>query len=175
LTSVRIVTLRCREEGDPEVKAILVAAFLSGLAACSSSASTPALPSVYGDWIFNNSAGNGGVGLLLKSNNTYARQLLELTSTSTGNDQMEIGSVVVTASSIAFTPTEWSCAAFMSKYPAYALTYILNNGGLDLVSPTAATAFHLNTSPPSTNFAASIGCFLQDGTFHVSPLAPVTN
>jgi hypothetical protein len=147
------------------------AASLVGLLTACSSSSSSQPPSLYGNWDYIDSAGTAGNGLTLKSDGTYVVSRLVLTSSTSANAQVESGTMVVTGSTIAFTPQNWSCEE--PKDPPYTATYQLTNGGLEVTLPGLVIAFQVNTSPVATNFTLATGCFPQSGGFVPSPLSPV--
>jgi|SRR5580692_8944109 hypothetical protein len=142
------------------------ATLLTLAAACSSSPSTP---SIYNTWIYTNADGTAGEGLTVKSNGTYVLQLLTLTSTSSAEDEAQTGTIVVGASTLAFTPQKWSCSG---PYPAFTWTYTFDGDFLDVDTGTNVVSFSADTSSAS-NFDDEIGCFGANGTFTESPLAPI--
>ncbi len=90
---------------------------LLALTACGSS--SPSTPSVYNTWIYTN--GSDGLGLTFNKDQTYSSQVLQLTSATSGNDQVESGTFTYTATTITFTPTKWSCAE--PTDPPYSVTW----------------------------------------------------
>src|SRR5256885_1199284 len=79
------------------------------VAACSSSKSGADSPTLYNNWIYSNANGTGGVGLTLKSDNTYAQIFIALTSATSADTEIETGTFTTAGSKITFTPQKWSC------------------------------------------------------------------
>jgi hypothetical protein len=97
---------------------------------------------------------------------------LQLTSSTTGNDQVETGTFAATDTEIAFTPQKSTCPGPVS---VYALTYNFNDDSLAVLYSTGAVAFSRNTTPPSSNAIITFGCFQSGGSFVPAPLAAVSN
>jgi hypothetical protein len=123
-----------------------------------------------GKWLYAGSS--AGIGLEFDTNYTYKAQLLQETSTTTGNDQAEVGTFAVTDTAITFTPQQSTCPG---PVPVYADNYTFNGDSLVLAYSTGGMAFSRNTTPPATNAIITFGCFQSDGSFVTSPLAAVSN
>jgi len=125
-----------------------------------------------GSWVYSNSSGSTGIDLKFGSDANYSVQLLQLTSTTSANDEVETGIYSATDSTITFTPQKYTCPV---PDPTYTLTYNFNGDSLAMLFSSGAIAFTRYTGPASTNAALTFGCFQSDGTFFTSPLAPVSN
>ena len=147
-----------------------LAVLLATVAACGSNTVTPQ-ERLMGKWIYSGSS--AGIGLEFDTGGTYTYQELQLTSTSTGNDQIETGKYIASDSSIVFTAQQSSCGP--GRMPIYTYTYTFNGDSLAVVAGSTAMGFSRNTTPPASNFIISTGCFQSDGSFVVSPLVAVSN
>jgi hypothetical protein len=147
---------------------IVVAAVMA--TACSSSSGGP--PSLDGNWFYADSAGTSGVGVSFKNDGSYELQELVLTSSTSGNDQVEIGTFTVSGNTITVTPTQWSC-----KGPdaIYQLTYSFDGSNLSLAQPSGIIVMQPNNNTASSGEAIAIGCFDTAGNFTPEPLAAVSN
>jgi len=125
-----------------------------------------------GNWTYTNASDSAGVDLQFKTDGTYVAQVLQLTSTTTANDEVESGTFTATDSEIALTPQKYTCP---EADPPYTLSYHFNGDSLVVVFPTGAIGMSRYTGPAATNFVVTMGCFQSDGSFVVSPLAPVGN
>ena len=146
-------------------------AVLATVAACGSNSETPE-QRLIGKWFYTNAAGTAGVGLQFNSDATYSAQILQLTSDTAGNDEVEKGIFSATDTSITCTPREYTCPG---PDPVYAMTYSFNGDSLGVLLQTGMVAFSRNTNPPSSNFIITFGCFQSDGSFVTEALAPVSN
>ena len=126
--------------------------------ACSSStsATSGAPPLVNTNWAYINSAGTSGVRLTIKSDSTYENLVVQLTSSTSADVQTETGAVVITRTSITFTPKQWSCGE--PTYPPYTANYQFKGNSLEIVFATGLVAFMGDTST-ATNFSGTVGCF----------------
>ena len=143
---------------------------LATVAACGSNTVTPQ-ERLMGKWLYAGSS--AGIGLEFGTDGTYKAQILQLSSTSTGNDQAETGKYIASDSSITFTAQQSSCGP--GRIPIYTYTYSFNGDSLAVMTGNTAMAFSRNTTPPASNFIISLGCFQSDGTFVGSPLVSVSN
>jgi hypothetical protein len=148
--------------------AIVIASLVA--AACSSS-SGGGTPSLDGTWYYVNASGTAGAGATFKGDGTYLLQELVLTSSSTGNDQMETGTFVDSSGTLTLTPKQWSCPG---PDAIYKLSYSFNGGNLVLAQPSGVIIMQPDTQTGSTG-AITIGCFDSSGNFKASPLAAVSN
>jgi hypothetical protein len=101
----------------------------------------------------------------------YSAYVMELTSSTSANAEVETGSFLTSDTQIVFTPREWSCPGPDS---IYVLPYKLANGSLAITSGATLIAFQRNLASPATNFVITTGC-TQTGTFVPMPVAPVSN
>src|SRR5579862_3505862 len=124
-----------------------------------------------GDWIATDSTGTNGIALTFGSDGTYSAQQLELTSSTSANDEVEGGVYTATNSSIAFTPQKSSCPG---PDPDYSLGYSFSGSSLIVSTPSGAVALMANTFSAGTG-AIAFGCFQPDGSFVAEPIAPVGN
>ena len=154
---------------------LLIAFAAFGWLGCSSSTSSGGAgnspPSLYNTWIYTAANGVNGAGLTLKSDGTYENQALELTSSTSGNDQVEIGTFVISGASITFTPKKWSCPE--PSDPPYTVSFEQSGNSLTISYSSGVIVFSIDTSPAATNFSLSTGCFSQSGTFTPSPIVDV--
>ena len=145
-------------------------AVLATVAACGANSETPE-QRLIGAWIYWN--GSTGVGLEFDSNGIYSGQVLQITSATTGNDEVETGVYTMTDTEITCTPLENSCPG---PDPAYRLIYHVDGNNLEVLTPNGlAIAFSRNTASPSSNSIVTFGCFQSDGSFVTGALAPVSN
>jgi hypothetical protein len=149
-----------------------LAVLLAAVAACGGGNSETPQQRLIGQWLYTNSAGSAGMDIAFNTNTTYSAQILQLTSTTSANDELEDGVFSTTDTEITFTPQKYTCPG---PDPAYSVTYNFNGDSLVLSLSTGATAFSRNTNPASTNFTATFGCFQSNGSFVASPLAAVSN
>jgi hypothetical protein len=150
------------------MKWILVV-LLAAMASCGGNSETPK-ERLIGKWFYSGSS--AGIGLQFDSVDTYSAQVLQLTSTSTGNDEVETGVFSATDTEITFTPQKYTCPG---TDPVYTLTYHFNGDSLSVLYSTGAVLLSRNTTPPSSNAILTFGCFQSDGSFVTSPLAAVSN
>ena len=141
-----------------------------GAVSCGGGSSSPE-SQLIGQWISTDSTGSQGVGLEFDSDGTYVAQLLELTSSTSANDEGESGVYTATSSTINFTPQKSSCPG---PDPVYSLTYSFSAGGLVVATPSGAIGLTRN-NPGLANGTITFGCFQPNGSFVASPVAPVGN
>lgn len=104
---------------------------------------------------------------------TYVSQQIELTSTASGDDEIETGSYVATETQITATPGAWSCPG---PDPVGLIGYSFTAAGnLEIATPSGTTILSRDTAPASSNTALTYGCIQPDGSFAAAPLAPVAN
>jgi hypothetical protein len=154
------------------MKKWMLAVLLAAVAACGGGNSETPKERLIGQWLYTNSSGGAGIDITFKTDATYSAQVLQLTSTTTANDEVETGVFSTTDTEITFTPQKYTCPG---PDPVYSVTYSFNGDSLLLLLSTSATAFSRNTTPPTTNFSIAFGCIQSDGSFVVSPLAAVSN
>ena len=142
------------------------------LASACSSGSGGGSPSLDGKWEYIDSAGTAGDGVTFNSDGTYVLQVLQLTSSTSGNDEVEKGTFTVSGNTITATPKEWSCPG---PDTVSTMTYSFQGSSLALALPSGILILQPNTSPPATNASIVIGCFDSSGNFKPEPLASVTN
>lgn len=147
---------------------IVIGVFCLSGAGCGNGSSSPSTPSIYDTWIYTNAEGTAGNGLTIKSDGTYVLQTIAVTSDTSAEDELQTGTVVVGASTLAFTPQESSCSG---PFSAFTWSYSFDGNLLDVDTGTNVVGLSVDTSPPSS-IDAEIGCFAADGTFTESPLAP---
>jgi hypothetical protein len=129
-------------------------------------------PSVFNTWIYSDSIG-GGYGLtIVESTHTYVYQEFATTSATSLDDEVETGTVVVTPTTITFTPQESTCPG---AAPPYTLSYVIApDGSLTMDYGGGVISLHVDTVPPSSNGDVVFGCFDNStGAFTPGPLAPV--
>jgi hypothetical protein len=103
----------------------------------------------------------------------YVSQQITLTTTASGDDEIETGSYVATETGITATPAAWSCPG---PDPIGIIGYSFTAAGsLEITPPGGVTILSRDTAPASTNTALTYGCIQSDGSFVAAPLAPVTN
>lgn len=151
---------------------VVLSALLVALIGCGDDSKTPQEKLVGGTWVFSNSSGSAGLDLIFNADASYSVQLLELTSTTTANDQVETGVYSASDSKITFTPQKYTCPG---PDPIYRVAYTFNGESLALLFADGVIAFERYTGPAATNFTLTFGCFQDDGSFVPSPLAPVSN
>ena len=149
-----------------------LAVLLATVAACGGGSSETPQQRLIGQWLYTNSSGSAGIDITFNTNTTYTAQILQLTSTTSANDEIEDGVFSTTNTEISFTPQKYTCPG---PDPVYSLAYTFNGDSLLLSYSTGAVAFSRNTTPAATNFTAAFGCIQSDGSFVVSPLAAVSN
>lgn len=142
----------------------VASALLLSVAGCSSSSA----PTLDATWQYNN--GTEGNGLTFRSDGTYTAEILVLTSSDSGNAEVETGTFVTSGTTIDFIPARSSCPG---ADPPYSGSYALENGDLQVTFPTISRVYTLDTSAVST-FSLTIGCFDTAGAFAVSPLENVS-
>ena len=142
---------------------------LATVASCGGNSETPK-ERLIGKWIYTGSS--AGIGLQFDSDAAYSVQVLQLTSTTTGNDEVEKGAYSATDTQITFTPKMYTCPG---PVPVYTLDYSFNGDSLSVLFSNGAMGFSRNTEPASSNFIITFGCFQSDGSFVSSPLAAVGN
>ena len=143
---------------------------LATVASCGGGNSETPKERLIGKWLYSGSS--AGIGLQFNSDATYSAQVLQLTSDTTGNDEVEKGVFSATDTQIVFTPQMYTCPG---PLPVYTLAYTFNGDSLSVMFSTGAMGFSRNTVPASSNFIITFGCFQSDGSFVTSPLAPVSN
>jgi len=148
-----------------------LAVLLVAVAACGSNTVTPQ-ERLIGEWTYTNSAGNAGVVITFKTDDTYSAQVMQLTSTTSANDEVETGVFSVTDTTITFTPQQYTCPG---PDPIYTYKYAFNGDSLSMLIPSGAVAFTRYTGPAASNAVITFGCIQSDGSFVQSQLAPVTN
>ena len=103
----------------------------------------------------------------------YVSQQITLTTTASGDDEIETGSYVATETEITATPAAWSCPG---PDPIGVIGYSFTAAGsLEITTPSGVTILSRDTAPASNNTALTYGCIQSDGSFVAAPLAPVTN
>jgi hypothetical protein len=140
-----------------------------GLMGCGGGSSSPD-NGVVGNWMFVNSTGDSGFAFDAKADGTYVIGLLSLTSTSTANAQVEEGNWSATSTMLTTTPTKWSCTG---TDPAETDSYDIANGDLTVTTSGGIIVLQPNTTPVSSSFVLTFGCFDQNGNFAAQPLGPV--
>ncbi len=145
---------------------------LAAVASCGGGSSETPQQRLIGQWLYTNSAGSAGVDITFNTNATYTAQILQLTSTTSANDEIEDGVFSTTDTEITFTPQKYTCPG---PDPVYSVTYSFNGDSLLLSLSTGATAFSRNTNPASSNMTIGFGCIQSDGSFVTSPLVAVSN
>jgi len=127
---------------------------------------------IVGDWLYVDAAGVQGLGISLKPDRTYTAIVLLLDSSTSGRGQVEKGVYTATDTTITMTPQQWTCVG-----PDRAETLSYTFSGVSLAITSGSKFFNLTRVPQAPDMGAMItlGCFLQDGSFVESPLAPVTN
>jgi len=153
-------------------KLSLLVLVVLGAIGCGGGSSSPESRLV-GEWIVFDSTSTNAVGLTFNSDGTYAAQQLELTSSTSANDEGEGGVYTATTSAITFTPQKSSCPG---PDPVYTFSYSFNAASLVISAPSGVISFERN---PYANSGASgtltFGCFQADGSFVPEPIAPVGN
>lgn len=146
------------------ISAVLLLAMLG----CGSSSPEDQLA---GTWTYTN--GNNGIGLTFATDGTYVAQVLQLTSSTSGDDEIEKGVYSVSGNQINWTPQEYTCPG---PDAVYSTSYSFSGGDLVIVTPGSAGIVSLvrDTSSSSGNASLVLGCF-QSGSFVQEPLAPVSN
>ena len=124
-----------------------------------------------GTWVYT--SGYEGVGLTFTTDGTYVAQVLQQTSSTSGNDEVEKGVYSVSGNQINWTPQEYTCPG---PDPVYSTSYSFTGGNLVIVTPGSADVVTLvrNTSSAAGSSSLVLGCF-QSGSFVQEPLAPVGN
>jgi hypothetical protein len=148
--------------------AIVVGAVM--VVACSSS-SSGGPPNLYQTWAYVDSAGTAGAGATFTSDGTYELQILELTSSNSGDDQVEIGTFTTSGSTLTLTPKQSTCAG---PDAVYSMGYSFSGGNLVLALPSGTIVMQPDTATAS-DVAITNGCFGDAGAFTSEPLAPVSN
>jgi hypothetical protein len=105
------------------------------------------------------------------SDGNYVWDVLELTSDTSADAQIETGTYTQTKTEFSFTPKEWSCYD-VSEVKPFTASYTLNGNDLFLSLPTNDLSLTLDTTPAATNFDITVGCFGSAG-FVANPLDPV--
>jgi hypothetical protein len=147
-------------------------ALMATVAECGGGSSETPQQRLIGQWLYTNSAGSAGADITFNANATYTAQILQLTSTTSANDEVETGIFSTTDTEITFTPQNYTCPG---SYPVYSLAYTFNGDSLLLSFSTGAVGFSRNKYPAATNFSLAFGCIQSDGSFVVSPLVAVSN
>jgi hypothetical protein len=151
------------------MKRIAVFLFLSlGAIGCDDSVAPE--QKLEGNWLFETSDGLTGMGLTFDGAQ-YTAYVMELTSSTSANAEVETGSFLTSDTQIVFTPREWSCPGPDS---IYVLPFKLANGSLLITSGATLVVFQRNLASPATNFVITTGC-TETGTFVPMPVAPVSN
>jgi hypothetical protein len=145
-------------------------AVLLVVASCGGGSNPTPQERLIGKWLY--SGASAGIGLEFDPNDAYSAQVLQLTSSTTGNDEVETGTFAATDTEIAFTPQKSTCPGPVS---VYTLTYHFNEDSLGVLYSTGAMVFSRNTDPPSSNAIVTFGCFQSGGSFVPAPLAAVSN
>jgi len=123
-----------------------------------------------GNWLFESSDGLSGMGLTFNGAE-YSGYVMELTSSTSANAEVEKGTFLTSDTQIVFTPREWSCPGPDS---IYVMPYKIENASLAVTSGATVIVFQRNLASPATNFVITTGCS-QTGTFVPMPVAPVSN
>lgn len=148
-------------------KALGIAPLVALAVACSSSKSTPSLTGT--SWVYESSGGTG-IGLDLADDGGYELSQISVTSSTSGNVEVEKGTYSIDGNSISFTPKEWSCE---EKTDApYTATFAQSGDSLDVGFSWGAVLFQVDASS-GAEFADTLGCFLTDGAFVAEPLEPI--
>jgi len=135
--------------------------------ACSSSSGPP---SVYNTWLYTSTDGTSALGVTFKTDGTYVSQVLQLTSATSGNDQVESGTFTARGSTLTFTPTKWSCPE--PTDPPYTATYQQSGDTLSIAYSSGVVVYVVDTAGASS-FAIATGCFPKSGGFVATPLEPI--
>jgi hypothetical protein len=148
--------------------AMVMGGLLFAVIGCGSSSPEEQLA---GTWTYT--SGNSGVGLTFDTDGTYVAQVLQLTSATSGDDEVEKGTYVATSNQITWTPQEYTCPG---PDPVYVTPYSFSGGNLVIVTPGSAAVVTLvrETSSGGGNSSLVFGCF-QSGSFAAESLAPVSN
>ncbi len=136
------------------------------LLACSSSAP----PSVFNTWYYSAPGSATGYGLTLNRDYTYVASTFAVTSSASGNAQVEKGTYSATATALTFTPTEWSCE--QPTDPPYTVQWKEVGNSFEVAYPSGIIVYQVDTAGVSS-VAITYGCFDTNGNFFVSPLTPV--
>jgi hypothetical protein len=133
-------------------------------------------PSVFGNWLITNAAGNVFNELTLNPDGTYQITILITTSTVTGDEYIQKGCFALNGAAITFTATEASCP---KPVPIYSDAYGFNGAGLGVVDSAGTGTVYLRTGsavPGPAGLTLVIGCSLTTpGPWMPEPLAPVSN
>jgi len=129
-------------------------------------------PSIFGNWLNTNNAGNVQAEWTLNANGTYQATILIKTSTVTGDELIQTGTFVLDGGNITFTPAEESCSG---PVPIAADTYAFNGAGIDINGSGTTTTFLATTTTPAqlgAGLTLVIGC---GSPWMPVPVAPVSN
>jgi hypothetical protein len=129
-------------------------------------------PSLYRNWIDEPAIGTLGVALEVKIDGSYVITNLTLTSQTAANAIVESGTLIVSGSTITFTPKEWSCRG---PRPAWSAPFSFQDGELLVTQPTYVLKLQPTNATATTSFALTIGCTDNSGNFTPEALAPVSN
>lgn len=117
------------------MRTVVVGFLTLALACCSSGSGGSGPPSLIGSWYYVDSAGTAGEGLTFNSDETYVNQSIALTSSTTGDQEVEMGTFTLSGSTITVTPTSSSCPG-----PAPVTSYDYSFQGAELASCSPSTA-----------------------------------
>ena len=146
------------------MKTYLFTLFLFTLFACSGNGGAP---NIDGTWIYSN--GDVGQGLTINADGTYELQWLTLLSSTSGEDEVQTGTIEVGDSTLTFTPQKWSCAA---PYPAFTWNYAFDGALLEIDTGSTVVSYSADTAAASS-FQLALGCYDQNGDFTSGTLAPI--
>ena len=144
---------------------------LAVLAGCDGSTGGGA-PSLDGTWLYTDSTGAIGQTVTYNGDGTYTFQVLELTSTTTADVEIENGTYTTSGGVITTTPAEWTCPG---SDPVDSCSFEVQGESLIVSAPTGAIVYQRTSPTQPSDIAITFGCFLGDGTFAPSPLGPVNN
>ena len=149
--------------------AMVLGGLLLAVVGCGGSSSPEA--QLAGTWTYIN--GYSGIGLTFSTDSTYVAQVLQVTSSTSAEDEIEKGVYSVSGNDIIWTPQEYTCPG---PDPVYTTPYSFSGGNLVVVTPgnSAVVTFSRDTSSGSGNESLVFGCF-QSGSFAQQSLAPVSN
>lgn len=122
-----------------------------------------------GNWIIVGSA--AAVFFDFSSTATYVRGIIQPTSATEANVEIENGDFSADAANIHFRPHQWSCAL---SDPPYYFPYSVTAAALTLSDSTGAVVLVRNTAAATNGVLLTYGCFDQ-GVFTPMPLVPTGN
>jgi hypothetical protein len=127
-------------------------------------------PSLVGNWIYVN--GSSGIAATFRDDGTYVASKLALTSSASADAEIETGTYMAADGTLTTIPQQWTCPG---PDPVTAVSYSLDGVDLQVSSPSGVLVMSPNSTPASSNFALTFGCFDSSGSFTPQSLAPVSN